>query len=64
MKRFTKLVNEVVDTGVDRGISLFMERLEADVQQNLFIKNNGISETIETLFVEDDKTNKDDLISI
>jgi len=66
MKRFTNLVNEVVDTGVTRGINLFMENLEAEIQKNLFLENNGISETISALFVEDAKpeNNKADLIDI
>lgn len=66
MKRFAKLVNETVDSGFARGINLFMENLEVEIQKNLFLENNGIAETVSTLFTENEKVKetKDDLIDI
>jgi len=55
MKRFTKLVNETVDSGFARGINLFMENLEADIKKNLFLENNGISEVVSQIFEENNQ---------
>lgn len=64
MKRFTKLVNETVDSGFARGINLFMENLEADIKKNLFLENNGIPEVVSQIFEEDKKTQKSELVDI
>ena len=63
MKRFTKLVNETVNSGFSRGINLFMENLQVEIQKNLFLENNGIAEVVSRLFTED-VDQKDDLIDI
>ena len=56
MKRFANLVNETVNSGFARGINLFMENLEPDIQKNLFLENNGISNVVAKIF-EDGSVN-------
>jgi len=55
MKRFTMMVNESVNSGYNRGLSLFMENLELEINKDLLIESQGLPETILTLMEQNDR---------
>ena len=53
LREVVKLVNEAVDEGHERGVSLFMENLEEDLaKEHIFEGNGGVDTVMVKLFEE------------
>lgn len=50
LREFVDLVNEVVDSGYEFGLQLFVESLETDISKNEVISENGVDATVKFLF--------------
>lgn len=53
LREVVKLVNEAVEEGHERGVSLFMENLEEDLaKEHIFEGNGGVDRVMVKLFEE------------
>jgi ribosome-interacting GTPase 1 len=53
LREVVKLVNEAVEEGHERGVSLFMENLEEDLaKEHIFEEYNGVDTVMVKLFEE------------
>jgi len=46
LREFVTLVNEAVEDGFDRGLNLFMEHLEEDLEKSEIISESGGVDTV------------------
>ena len=55
IREFVDLVNEAVDTGYEKGINLFMENLERDLEKDSIIEEqqNGVDDVIRFMFINE-----------
>ena len=52
LRDFVELVNEAVDEGFERGITLFMESLESDMSKDAVIEENGFDNIVGQLMTD------------
>lgn len=64
LRNFTTIVNETVNEAYENGINLFLETLEADIQKDIYISENGIETVIQETFSADADAVVDDVESI
>ena len=51
-REFVDLVNETVDEGFTRGIDLFLEALETDLEKDQIFQEHGVDNVIQHLYEE------------
>ena len=63
IREFVDLVNEAVDSGYERGVNMFMENLESDLQKDEIIseQENGVDGVIKHLFISEGYEVEEDL---
>ena len=63
IREFVDLVNEAVDSGYERGVNMFMEILESDLQKDEIIseQENGVDGVIKHLFISEGYEVEEDL---
>ena len=63
IREFVDLVNEAVDSGYERGVNMFMENLESDLQKDEIIseQENGVDDVIKHLFISEGYEVEEDL---
>lgn len=52
LRKFTDLISEAINDGHERGINLFMESLETDLQKDMVFENHGVQNVVGQLFQE------------
>jgi len=50
LRNFASLVNEAVNDGFDRGVTLFMESLEVDMNKQEIFEEHGVLPVLAQLF--------------
>lgn len=52
LRNFTSLISEAVDEGCERGVTLFTEALETDLQKDVVFEEHGLTDVVGQLFEE------------
>lgn len=58
---FIQLVSETVDEAHSKGIDLFYESLENSLNKEYFVEQNGLENTLSSLFEQHQKEEKEEI---